>query len=182
MDDEHAYMELILGNQQDGMSPLEIGIHALGMEKGNKWTGGNFKEYATAINKDPGNLTRYKHAAEVYQIVSLQFDRSIFLDKALHLATIHKAPPPAWPSLVSELIAQSWSVKETEKQISFLNSIIASIPEWYPIDVEDLTKIALTDDKLAKQIQNAMKEATKVLEALGTSEKKPDFSNHVTNF
>lgn len=140
------------------MSPLEIGIHALGATEKYGRNGKGVKAYAESIGKDTGNISKYVSAAKVFNAIqNVCNDTNILLDMALHLATIHKSPAATWPALVDALIQTGWSVKETEKQVTFLNTIIDSIPDWYPIDISELTNIALTDEKLAKQIQSAMK-------------------------
>jgi hypothetical protein len=101
MDDERAYMELILGNQQDGMSPLEIGIHALGnvfLSEGGRGKEGGLRDYARQIGSAPSKVSEYRQAAEVYQSIKRSHEGTdFFLDKALHLAAIHKSPPESWP-------------------------------------------------------------------------------------
>lgn len=138
MDDEQAYMELVLGNQQSDLSNLEIGKHLLQniyLSKGGRGNEGGLSQYAQQIGKPRQNLGVYKNGAEVYEATkNLNIDVHLFLDKALHLAAIHKAPSSSWPALVSALISSSWSVKEIEKQVTALNELIESIPEWYQID------------------------------------------------
>jgi hypothetical protein len=113
---EEAYMQLILGNQQDGMSNLEIGKHVLNnvyLSKGGRGKEGGLREYARNVGAAQSNLTNYRKGAEVLASVENRYDDiSLFLDKALHLAAIHKSPAPAWPALVSTFIEDGWSVTE----------------------------------------------------------------------
>lgn len=62
-------MELVLGNQQDGMSPLEIGIHALGATEKYGRNGKGVKAYAESIGKDTGNVSKYVSAAKVFNAI-----------------------------------------------------------------------------------------------------------------
>lgn len=101
LDDESAYMALATSNNQGELSPLEIGIHALNLEKGkNRWTGGALKEYAKAIGKAPAYVTELRNAAEVFRSLDLAQANSkeSFKDKAKHLDVAHKLPRSLWPT------------------------------------------------------------------------------------
>jgi hypothetical protein len=132
MDDERAYMELVLGNQQRELSPLEIGVHALKnvfLSEGGRGKEGGLRDYARQIGSAPSKVSEYRQAAEVYQSIKCSHEGTdFFLDKARHLSAIHKAPAPSWPALVSTLVDDGWSFKETEKQVTFLSEVVASIP------------------------------------------------------
>src|SRR5690554_1303263 len=86
LDDDAAFMELVMSNNQGELSPLEIGIHALKAVplgkrgRGNK--GGGMKEYAGKIGKDAGNVTRYRNAAEVADAVKKIVSIQSFIDRA----------------------------------------------------------------------------------------------------
>jgi len=101
-DDSAAFMELVTSNSQGELSPLEIGLHALKavpLSEGGRGKKGGLSEYATRLGKDKGNLARYRDGAEVYVAVANRCnDTTVFLDKAQHLATIHKAPSETWPA------------------------------------------------------------------------------------
>ncbi len=87
------HVELATSNSQGELSPLEIGLHclkAVPKEQGKK--GGGLQKYATQLGKDRGNVSRYREAAEVYLAVAASCnDTRGFLDKAQHLAAIHRA-------------------------------------------------------------------------------------------
>lgn len=97
MDDETAFMALVLSNAQGELDPLEIGIHAfqaVPVAKGGRGKKGGLSEYAGRISKDQGNLTRLRDAGEVVKNVCI--DTYLFLGKAQHLAAIHKLPKGCW--------------------------------------------------------------------------------------
>lgn len=76
------------------MSPLEIGLHALKavpLEKGGRGKKGGLSEYAGKIGQKAPNVTIYRQAAEVFAATKNHYaDITVFLDKAQHLAAIHK--------------------------------------------------------------------------------------------
>jgi len=102
-------MQLVLGNVQGELSPLEIGIHALGLielgeigqGRGNK---GGIREYARLLGKQQPNVVSYRQGAEVLTTLGDDTILYHFIDKAAHLAHIHKAPQSVWPLLAKWLI------------------------------------------------------------------------------
>jgi len=64
-----AYMALVINNAQGELSPLEYGAHALGLENRRGKKGGGMAEYAEAIGRDAGTVTRARQAAEVFVAV-----------------------------------------------------------------------------------------------------------------
>lgn len=88
-------MQLILGNTQDGMSNLEKGIHALDnvfLSEGGCGEEGGPRDCSRQIGLDHSNLAKFRNAAEVFSATrNCGIDTPFFLDKALHLAAIHKA-------------------------------------------------------------------------------------------
>ena len=90
LDDEAAFMELVLANNQGELSPLEYGMHVLkyvelsrvGAGRGNK---GGLSEYARVVGKGKSTLSEYQSAAKVVKAIKCS-DVRTFLDKANHLA------------------------------------------------------------------------------------------------
>jgi hypothetical protein len=72
LDDEAAFMELVLANNQGELSPLEYGMHVLkyvelsrvGAGRGNK---GGLSEYARVVGKSESALRFSKEAAVVFE-------------------------------------------------------------------------------------------------------------------
>jgi hypothetical protein len=108
MSDEDAYMALALCNAQGELSPIERGLHALNVEMG-------VREYARAVNRDPGQITRERHAAEVLTQVN-SGGSSVPIEEiakcAKQLNELHAAPRWLWRSLVSRLVAEGWTVEQ----------------------------------------------------------------------
>ncbi len=117
MTDQEAFMELVLGNSQGELCPLEYEIHALKAvplgERGRGKTGG-LREYAREVGKTHQYLSLLRQAAEVYEHVKMASQLAILSsqlsDKAMHLAEIHRADRSLWPILVEHLLKRKWSV------------------------------------------------------------------------
>jgi hypothetical protein len=90
LDDEAAFMELVLANNQGELSPLEYGMHVLKyveLSEGGRGKKGGLREYARVVGKPFQNIAIYKDAAKVsYQCDTLVVAQ--LLDKARHLAAI----------------------------------------------------------------------------------------------
>lgn len=70
MDDDRAYMELVLSNAQGELSPLEIGMHALRYvprANGGRGKKGGLCEYADRLNRDFSDILKYRKGAEVLE-------------------------------------------------------------------------------------------------------------------
>jgi ParB-like chromosome segregation protein Spo0J len=103
LSDEDAYMALALCNAQGELSPLEIGIHALG-------SGMQPKEYADKIGKSRTSLQHNYNAARVALETNIGLSD---LDRHwLALDALHPAPRWLWRSLVSRLVAEGWTVEQ----------------------------------------------------------------------
>lgn len=168
MGDDEAYMQLALSNVQGELSPLEIGIHALGaieLVAGGRGIQGGLSEYARQLSQSQSNITVYRHAALVLLQIKPICQHIGFKDilkKAQHLAAIHKAPQDLWPLLVNELLSREWSVKETEEAVKQVKDVTDLIPEWWPIDRTSVTQLALGNE--AKSLKAMLKEV-KALES-----------------
>jgi hypothetical protein len=78
---DDAYMALVLNNAQGELTPLEIGVHALG-------SGLNGSEYARRTNMPQRTMADRINAARVFQEVS---ECSLTIGW-LHLSAIYPAP------------------------------------------------------------------------------------------
>jgi len=111
MDDEAAFMELILANAQGELSPLERGIHALGATEKGKHNGKSISAYAEQVGRPEPSVNQEVKAARVASS-RLSVNFSDISDKCTHLSTIHAAPDACWSSLVKRMIAESWTVAQ----------------------------------------------------------------------
>lgn len=145
MTDDEAYMQLALGNVQGELSPLEIGIHALKaveIVEGGRGIKGGISEYARQLGMESSraNLSSYRNAAFVLKHTQNLFNVKQVLDKAAHLAAIHKAPESTWQILVEWLVTpkdpgkpdSTPSVNQTTELVKEVNKF--EIPEeWQDV-------------------------------------------------
>ena len=174
LDDEAAFMELVLANNQGELSPLEYGMHVLkAVDKGaNRFTGNGLKGYAEKIGRSPAYVTQVRNAASVLDSLELSQLNSI-LDKAQHLNAIHKAPDADWAWLVGELVEQGWSVAETEGKVGRIKAIAElNCPDWLaPIIRLDTAKAkALNDDRIHSILASCINAAVEAYESLSPVE------------
>lgn len=122
---EEAFMQL---------TPLERGMYALaavrrknGKNSDGKviWTDGMLlKVYATAIGGNPAAIQPDLCAAEVFEKSARAFfPPSDFLDRNRHLAKIHAAPEPCWPTLVKRMLEGKWTEAETTAAVKLVRAV-----------------------------------------------------------
>lgn len=138
LDDDEAFMQLVLANTQGELSPLEIGMHALrAVPPGQRGRGniGGIAEYARRIGRTGEYVGQLRNAADVLRAVqnpNLSLD--FISDKAKHLYEISKAPRESWPFFVDRLLAKGWSVSDTGSQVDRVRKfdIPAEHAYWLP--------------------------------------------------
>jgi hypothetical protein len=124
-------MMLVTCNNQGELSPLEYGKHAFTAGKGNKWSGPRGKAYAEAISKSPTFVSQVKAAYEVAHAVI--FGHPNLTSFTYHLYAIHALPRVLWPGMVAALVADSWSLADTEAAVRRARDYRAAYdvpPEW----------------------------------------------------
>ena len=136
LDDDEAFMQLVLANTQGELSPIEIGMHALkavALAEGGRGKHGGLSEYADRIGWTKAYVGQLRSAAEVAETVnsSIRFDLS---EKAKHLYEISRSPRQAWPLLTGRLLAKGWTVAETSSTVEKVRKfdIPAEHAEWLP--------------------------------------------------
>jgi hypothetical protein len=113
MTNEEAYLQLGFGNAQGEWKPIEIGLHALGLPEaeGGRGKKGGLREYARQMGKAVQNVSTYKQGAEVLsELKNCHINMTVYLDKAQHLAAIHKTPKELWPTLAE------WAITPKEME------------------------------------------------------------------
>jgi len=174
MDDETAFMELVLANNQGELSPIEYGMHVLKyveLSEGGRGKKGGLSEYARLIGKDRTIFSKYQSAASVFKSINLCNVAQV-LDKANHLAAIHKAPESDWPWLVAELLDKGWSVRDTEAAVGIVCQI-CDIPEWlHPVfPPDEYKRKAIGAERLITDLKNWTDEAIKQYEQMPEKQK-----------
>jgi ParB/RepB/Spo0J family partition protein len=137
MDDDEAFMQLVLSNTQGELSPLEIGMHALkAVPPAERKAGQGFKAYAERIGVTGAYIGQLHAAAEVITAAKLKFSSVANLaDKAKHLYEISRAPRDTWAVLVAALAKHSWTVADTQHHVQQIKAF--DVPDkwsfWLPL-------------------------------------------------
>jgi hypothetical protein len=87
-------------------------MHALAATEKGKHNGRSVDAYAREVGRDKPTVHLEVCASRVAQM-SARADISNLLNRTRHLAEIHAAPRPCWPSLVKRLIENKWTVEQT---------------------------------------------------------------------
>lgn len=136
MDDDEAFMQLVLSNTQGELSPLEIGMHALkAVPLAQGKAGGGLKSYAARIGVSGEYVGQLRAAAEIIEALpNLSLEAEIG-KKAKHLYEISKADPSCWPALVSALLSKGMSAANCAAEVDRVRKF--EIPdrhaEWLPL-------------------------------------------------
>jgi ParB-like chromosome segregation protein Spo0J len=143
LDDVEANLRLLIGNQQEGNDPLDVGLNALDTVEKSKGGRGVTSElsvsgFASRIGKTQGYLTQVTQAATVYRKVITQVMGFSPTGRTKHLFEIHSAPSPTWPMLATLLQSNDWSVKDTKAAVDRVKEVSAAIPAWFaaPVNLE----------------------------------------------
>ena len=135
MDDDTAFMELVLSNTQAELSPLERGMHALAAtEKGQHCRSVN--AYAERVGRPHQSVDQEVRAARVSSKLPQCGNLDDLLNRTRHLAEIHAAPESCWPGMVNRLIESDWSVVETTAAVKTLVAIRPPVgyESIYPVE------------------------------------------------
>jgi hypothetical protein len=92
---DDAYMALVLNNAQGELTPLEIGVHALG-------SGLTQRAYAEKVGLSQTTLVHRWQAATVMKVWSHM--GADIADRWRHLSEVHSAPQSLWSALVAEIV------------------------------------------------------------------------------
>jgi hypothetical protein len=145
MDDDEAFMQLVLSNTQGELSPLEYGKHLAGYVKrgiGGRGNEGGMRRYARRLAMEDENakssveLLRRQKAYEVYEncydIVAVS---GASVPGHNHFYEISKAPRETWPALVDALVKRGWTVADAQHHVQQIKAfdIPAEWAFWLPI-------------------------------------------------
>ena len=120
MDDDEAYMQLVLCNTQSELHPLEEGKHAA-------QSGMDLKSYAERAGKARTTLADKVKAYRVLDVTHVRHDQ--IREVWRNLAEIHAAPKWLWPAMVETMLQNSWTVAVTREQVAKYKDI-GDVPEW----------------------------------------------------
>lgn len=128
-------MQLVLGNTQGELSPLEIGMHALKavpLSEGGRGKRGGLREYAERAGFGAESLRQWRAAADVANTAKTSWQ--YIADRVSHLYEISKAPRESWPLLVERLISKDWTVADTSHEVDQLRKF--SVPAEWPREIQ----------------------------------------------
>lgn len=139
LDDDEAFMQLVLSNTQGELSPLEIGMHALRavpLAEGGRGKRGGLAEYAERLGyRDHTSISRLRNAADVATETRATWHGFDLAERARHLDEVSKSNRPLWPLLVGQLLKKSWTVADTKSAVDKVRQF--EIPdehaEWLPL-------------------------------------------------
>ena len=124
MDDDAAFMQLVLSNAQAELSPLERGMHALEATEKGKHNGRSIEKYSLAVGRDVNAVKREIYAAEVYQIAPFgTISAPDLVARTRHLCEIHAAPETSWSAMVMGLFDNKWSIEQTNAAVKAVNAV-----------------------------------------------------------
>lgn len=184
MDDDEAFMQLVLSNTQGELSPLEIGMHALTFESAQGKAGGGLQAYADRIGADRSRISQLRSAAKVVASLPREMSNEV-RDKPYHLYEISKAPSEVWKSLVAQLLKKGWSVADTKGTVEKVRKfdIPAEHSEWLPLT--NVVERFLASDKpspaAVDQLLSTVDGILAAIERDGTEEDKNVFLAWLTN-
>jgi ParB/RepB/Spo0J family partition protein len=123
MDNDAAFMQLLLSNAQGELSPLERGMHALAAtEKGKH--GRSIRAYAEQVGRPERTIYNEVQAAEVAKVCP-QGQISALIQRSKHLCEIHAAPVQCWLALATRLVEHGWTVEETKAAVKAVLAVKA---------------------------------------------------------
>lgn len=109
MEDDEAFMQLVLCNNQGELTPLEYGVHALrAIKPAQGKAGGGVSAYAAEIGYGEDSVRQWRKAAEVYGALPEKF-REVFEAKHQHLYEFSKAPRELWEVLADRAHRGEWT-------------------------------------------------------------------------
>lgn len=170
MDDDEAFMQLVLSNTQGELSPLEFGFHAY--KARGRW--GSLSEYAGRRGVSVGYVSQLRSAFEV--VADLYSSKEYDLkEKAKHLYEVSRAPRETWSVLVDSLAKHGWTVADTQHHVQQIKAF--DIPQrwafWLPLD--EVVAAHLDTREFSPRTVHRLIAAAEQTEAwIGTNANDPD--------
>ena len=173
MDDDEAFMQLILTNTQGEMSPLEEGHHVyfyvehskIGAGRGNE---GGLREYCRRLNKKLSTVSERCAAYEVYlKCPNLEH----FTGSHLILKEIKKAPEESWQPISESMVKNKWTIEDTKRAVAECSKF--DIPQehlsWLP--KSRIIQAYLSDGRpTPSTVERLVAEANRVLAAIAAED------------
>jgi len=122
-------MGLALSNEEN-LSLLEIGVHALGaIEEGKAGPEEvSASSYAQAVKQPRTDVSRFISAARVYKHVPPALHVAGLKTRARHLYEVSRAPRTYWSYLVREMLEKTWSIRQVRATVRDLRKLDKLLP------------------------------------------------------
>lgn len=197
LDDEAAFMELVLSNAQGELAPLEIGMHALkavpldenGGGRGKK---GDLLKYANRLKMDKSTIAEYRRGAMVaaYAIKNCGTSPTVLVSKAQHLAAIHALPTEVWKIMVEAMLkGEGWSVVATKEAVDKIKPFAELLKENAAWSKLFLPLTLITNDVLAgkefspQTVARIIKRVESVIDAINEAKiEDEEKQKHIAEF
>lgn len=111
MTDAEAHMLLLNENIQDGLHPIEEGMHQL-------TSGLSQRDYAARIQVSRSTLKPIVEAAEVYETIAKKVSLGEVDKRWRALAALHAASPWLWPFWAPLLVKEGWTIEDTALRVA----------------------------------------------------------------
>lgn len=177
MDDDEAFMQLVLSNSQGELSPLEIGMHAhtyIQLAEGGRGKRGGLSGYAERIGRAKSRVSELRSAAEVLKTVPTS-ERYRLSDNAYQLHEISKAQQGLWPLLLAALVDREWSVSDTAHYVKTVREF--DIPDrwstWLPLE-SVVERYLATREFAPSTVARLVAAADQVVDWINTNSADPD--------
>ncbi len=102
--------------------------HYVAKGKGGRGKKGGLSKYAERLGRKHNTISEFRNAASV--AVNLSVDRHLLLDKANHLAAIHKLPEACWPVAGAGRRAGCPGMRRQPGRVGNFLSEIATEQKW----------------------------------------------------
>lgn len=132
----------MLSNEQAGNDALDVGLNALATVEKSKGGRGvtselNLSEYARRIGKTAAYVSQAMAAADVYKLFT-RVNSFESVPTHRHLCEIHPAPQWLWSALVTQLLAEHWTVEATRHAVGWVGRYTV---DRRPQQRQDLTAV-----------------------------------------
>lgn len=138
LDDEAAFMDLVLSNAQGEMDLIEYGLHACKKKQRGGGKKGGLTQWADAMGRTQQWASIAAAAGDVIDHLRAVGSTRRLVDlygKGNALSEIHRADRSLWPTLAAHLVKHGWTVKETKAAVEKVSefSVAEQWAAWLPL-------------------------------------------------
>lgn len=168
MTDEEAFFELVKGNDQSDIAPIELGFHVLkyvehsevGAGRGNS---GGIRAYAKSVGRNEKSVRLARDAAEVLSTLDREENAETFRilrGKPNHLAVVHRAPIRYWSALMGQIVSRSLTISQVDQEVKAIldaeNAKLEAAEREAKEEADAKAFIEAKSPDLAKQVESGV--------------------------